>query len=119
MLRTNFYIRSSTIDSPLQISAPTLTLCSMATLTADQPKRDQDKLPRLRILLLGSGGREHALAYKLAQSPLVEHIFVAPGNGGTASTKKCVNIDIGVDEGAKLVIYAINNAVRHARICRQ
>lgn len=38
----------------------------------------------LRILLLGGGGREHALAYKLAQSPRVAKIFVVPGNGGTA-----------------------------------
>ena len=38
----------------------------------------------LRILLIGNGGREHALAWKLSQSPRVEVIFVIPGNGGTA-----------------------------------
>ena len=38
----------------------------------------------LSILLLGAGGREHALAYKLAQSPRVAHVLVCPGNGGTA-----------------------------------
>ncbi|MFZ4588258.1 MAG: phosphoribosylamine--glycine ligase N-terminal domain-containing protein, partial [Terrimicrobiaceae bacterium] len=37
-----------------------------------------------RLLLIGSGGREHALAWKLAQSPSVEKIFIAPGNAGTA-----------------------------------
>ncbi|MCJ1349790.1 hypothetical protein MMC31_008031, partial [Peltigera leucophlebia] len=40
--------------------------------------------PNLRILLVGKGGREHALAWKLSQSPMVEHIFVVPGNAGTA-----------------------------------
>ncbi len=39
----------------------------------------------MRILLLGSGGREHALAWKMVQSPLCEQLFVAPGNAGTAS----------------------------------
>jgi phosphoribosylamine--glycine ligase / phosphoribosylformylglycinamidine cyclo-ligase len=38
----------------------------------------------MRLFLIGKGGREHALAWKLAQSPLVEHIYVVPGNGGTA-----------------------------------
>lgn len=35
------------------------------------------------VLVIGSGGREHALAWKLSQSPLVKHVFVAPGNAGT------------------------------------
>ena len=41
----------------------------------------------MKILLVGSGGREHALAWKLAQSPQVQTVFVAPGNGGTATAK--------------------------------
>ena len=42
----------------------------------------------MKILLIGSGGREHALAWKLAQSPQVQTVFVAPGNGGTATAKQ-------------------------------
>ena len=45
-----------------------------------------------RILLLGSGGREHALAWKIAQSEKVEKLFVAPGNAGTAEVGENVNI---------------------------
>ena len=39
----------------------------------------------MRVLLVGSGGREHALAWKIGQSPLLEELFIAPGNAGTAS----------------------------------
>lgn len=45
-----------------------------------------------RILILGAGGREHALAWKLSRSDLVERIFVAPGNGGTAHEAKTTNV---------------------------
>ena len=48
----------------------------------------------MKLLLIGSGGREHAMAWKLAQSKKVEKIFVAPGNGGTAIEDKCENINI-------------------------
>ena len=44
----------------------------------------------MKILLIGSGGREHALAWKLAQSPQVQTVYVAPGNGGTATAKQTV-----------------------------
>lgn len=45
-----------------------------------------------RVLLIGSGGREHALARKLSQSAGVESVFVAPGNGGTSDVEKTSNI---------------------------
>jgi phosphoribosylamine--glycine ligase len=48
----------------------------------------------MKILVIGSGGREHALAWKLAQSPRVDEILVAPGNAGTAREDKCRNVDV-------------------------
>ncbi len=48
----------------------------------------------MKILVVGSGGREHALAWKLAQSPRVEKIYVAPGNGGTEMDHRIENVDI-------------------------
>lgn len=63
----------------------------------------------MKLLLIGSGGREHAIAWKLAQSPKVDKIYVAPGNGGTAIENKCENIDITeIDE---LVTFAKNNNI--------
>ncbi|MNJ99341.1 Phosphoribosylamine--glycine ligase [compost metagenome] len=67
----------------------------------------------MKILLLGSGGREHALAWKMLQSPLCEKLFVAPGNAGTASIASNVNINpldfesiksFVVEEGIKMVV---------------
>ena len=48
----------------------------------------------MKILVIGSGGREHALAWKLAQSPRVREVLVAPGNAGTGREPKCRNVDI-------------------------
>src|SRR6185312_5264939 len=48
----------------------------------------------MKILVVGSGGREHALAWKLAQSERIQVVYVAPGNGGTARDSRLVNIDI-------------------------
>lgn len=65
----------------------------------------------LRILLLGAGGREHALAWKLSQSDLVEHVFICPGNGGTAS--KASNVaHLSADDFSGLVHFAVENQVR-------
>src|SRR6195952_1626003 len=47
----------------------------------------------MKLLVVGSGGREHALAWKLAQSPRVQVVYVAPGNGGTAQDERLSNVD--------------------------
>ncbi len=63
----------------------------------------------MRILIIGSGGREHALAWKLRQSPAVTDIFVAPGNGGTASI--ATNIPLKDSDIAGLVSFAKEQAI--------
>ncbi|WP_462379701.1 phosphoribosylamine--glycine ligase [Pseudomonas sp. Marseille-QA0892] len=50
----------------------------------------------MNVLIIGSGGREHALAWKVAQDPRIEKVFVAPGNAGTATEAKCENVAIDV-----------------------
>ena len=52
----------------------------------------------MKILLIGGGGREHALAWKLAQSPRVDEVLVAPGNAGTATETKCRNVAVKADD---------------------
>ena len=48
----------------------------------------------MKVLVIGGGGREHALAWKLAQSERVQKVFVAPGNGGTALDKRLANVPL-------------------------
>lgn len=63
----------------------------------------------MKILLVGSGGRESAIAFKIAQNEKVEKIYVAPGNGGTATYKKCENVNLtDIDE---LLVFAKNNKI--------
>ena len=52
----------------------------------------------MKLLVIGSGGREHALAWKLAQSPRVDEVIVAPGNAGTATEAKCRNAAVRADD---------------------
>ena len=61
--------------------------------------------------MIGSGGREHALAWRLSQSHIVKHIFVAPGNGGTQFGDKCTNANIAADDFSKLVNFAKDSDV--------
>ena len=63
----------------------------------------------MKILLLGGGGREHALAWKIAQSEKVEKLFIAPGNAGTQNVGE--NVDIKADDFEALKNFAVENAV--------
>jgi phosphoribosylamine--glycine ligase len=63
----------------------------------------------MNILLLGSGGREHALAWKIAASPLTDRLFCAPGNAGIAQEAECVALDLA-DHGAVLA-FCRNNKI--------
>lgn len=60
----------------------------------------------MNILIIGSGGREHALAWKAAQSPLADTVFVAPGNAGTAMESGIENIDLDVSNHQSLIDFA-------------
>ena len=64
-----------------------------------------------RILVVGSGGREHALAWCAARSPSVEKVFVAPGNAGTAREAGCENVDIDVGDFEGLAAFAVDQGV--------
>lgn len=63
------------------------------------------------VLVVGGGGREHALAWKLAQSDQVAKVLVAPGNAGTASEPKCTNVDVGAEDIGGLLALAREQAV--------
>ncbi len=60
----------------------------------------------MKVLVIGNGGREHALAWKAAQSPLVDTVYVAPGNAGTPWSRRCKNVAIGVTDIPALLRFA-------------
>lgn len=65
----------------------------------------------MNILILGSGGREHALAWKVAQDQAVNRVFVAPGNAGTVEEAKCENVALDILDNAAIIAFAQTNAV--------
>jgi len=65
----------------------------------------------MKLLIIGSGGREHALAWKAAQSPLADKVFVAPGNAGTARETKVENVPLAADDIDGLVSFARDHDV--------
>lgn len=65
----------------------------------------------MNILIIGNGGREHALAWKAAQSPLADKVFVAPGNAGTALESNLTNVDIAPTDIPALIAFAKDNTI--------
>ncbi len=65
----------------------------------------------MNILIIGGGGREHALAWKVAQSPQADRVFVAPGNAGTALEPGVENVDIAADDISALLTFALANDI--------
>ena len=65
----------------------------------------------MKVLIVGGGGREHALAWKAAQSDKVETVYVAPGNAGTAHENKMQNIDISAEDVDALKAFALENDI--------
>ncbi|MDR2915503.1 MAG: phosphoribosylamine--glycine ligase [Tannerella sp.] len=63
----------------------------------------------MNILLLGSGGREHAMAWKIAQSPKVDKLYIAPGNAGTPAVG--INVDIKADDFSKIKDFSLRNEI--------
>ncbi len=63
----------------------------------------------MKLLLLGSGGREHALAWKIAQSPKIEKLFIAPGNAGTSNAGE--NIDIKADDFSSIKAFVLGKGI--------
>ena len=65
----------------------------------------------MQVLVVGSGGREHALAWAARQSDLVDHVYVAPGNAGTSLEPNTTNIAIGAEDVQSLLEFAIKNRI--------
>src|SRR6056300_572895 len=79
------------------------TICPAADLAAASRKRRKFG-ENMKVLVVGNGGREHALAWKISQSPRVEKVFVAPGNAGTA--RDATNVPIAATDQAGLIQFA-------------
>ncbi|HLP89619.1 MAG TPA: phosphoribosylamine--glycine ligase [Nostocaceae cyanobacterium] len=65
----------------------------------------------MKVLVVGNGGREHALAWKLLQSNQVEQVVCVPGNGGTATMAGCQNLPLAVDDFTGIRDFAVNNGI--------
>src|ERR1700739_648297 len=92
------------------LEAPVIPPCGERGTRATEPvRRSFAPAQFMHILLLGSGGREHALAWKIAASPLVTKLWCAPGNAGIAREAECVALDIA--DHAAVIGFCRSNAV--------
>src|SRR5690606_26153038 len=80
-------------------------LCVLGVLCGKTSVGENRSVP-MKILIIGGGGREHALAWKCAQSPRVKRVFVTPGNAGTAREPKVKNVAIDAEDIPALVAFA-------------
>ncbi|NJR51797.1 MAG: phosphoribosylamine--glycine ligase [Leptolyngbyaceae cyanobacterium CSU_1_3] len=65
----------------------------------------------MRVLIVGNGGREHALAWKLLQSPQMQQVVCVPGNGGTANLDRCSNLPLSIDDFEGIARFALVNNI--------
>ncbi len=72
---------------------------------------NNQRMKPIRILLLGSGGREHAIAWKISQSPDCEKLFIAPGNAGTATCGE--NVDIATIDFLAIQSFCLREHIEH------
>ena len=66
----------------------------------------------MKVLIIGSGGREHALAWKCAQDNIVSHVFVSPGNAGTHLEEKVSNVEIDINNFNAIEDFCINESIK-------
>ena len=66
----------------------------------------------MKVLIIGSGGREHALAWKCAQDNIVSHVFVSPGNAGTHLEEKVSNVEIDINNFSAIEDFCINESIK-------
>ena len=81
-------------------------LCTRSFHSLAHGRGPHDEARTMKVLVIGSGGREHALAWKLAQSPRISEVVVAPGNAGTAFEDKCRNVAVAATDLDGLVALA-------------
>ena len=70
------------------------------------------------IFVIGQGGREHAIAWKLSKSNKIDNVYACPGNGGTSLEENIINIDINIKDKNSLIDFAKNNNIIMMQKCQ-